>query len=376
MYYTADTDPETAKGNSTGGAGSVGGGNRDIGSIYTEVSAPLLKNLEANVAARFDWFSDYGTAFSPQAAIKYAPMKNLLVRTSVAKGYKAPLMQELYAEGGNGFPTFIDQYACENGGRSENNLDCSPQQYFVESKAPGELEAEEAMSYNLGAVYEPIKGLSIVVDGWYADISNVIGISYEQITQAELADQQNGNTNNVDKLAANGIIIERTGNTLDGLTVPTQNLSSRKQAGLDIEIAYTLKTRFGQFRIADEHSQTFMYKQESFAGLPTLDLLDDAGLPEWKNNASLTYSPIRGYSVVFDYKMIAGQKSGNRYNRSKTYGELDLTLLAQITKKGQLKFGVKNILNDTPPFDKFNGLDASLYNDWGRYAFVNYRHSF
>lgn len=377
LYYTTESDPETAKDNSTGGAGSNGGGNRDIASTYLEVSVPLIKNLEANLAARFDWFSDYGTAFSPQAAVKYAPARSLLFRGSIAKGYKAPLMQELYATGGVGFPSFIDQVACEEGGRTEDNIYCSSQQYKVTSQAPGDLDAEEAVSYNLGFVYEPIKGLSIVVDGWYADISNVIGVSNEQITQAQLEDQKNGNTANEQILNDNGIVIKRDADgKIEELTVPTQNLSSRTQSGLDIEIAYVFKTKFGRIRIADEHSQTFMYEQESFGGLPTLDLLDDAGLPEWRNNVSLSYTPVRGHTLKFDYKMIAGQKSDNRFGRSDDYGEFDITYIAQISKRGQLKLGVKNVSGESPPFDEFTGLNSGLYNDWGRYAFVNYRHSF
>ncbi len=376
FYYATEADPETSRGNSTGGAGINGGGNRDIGSAYVEVVTPLLKQLELQAAARFDLFSDYGTAFSPQAAIKYSIMKNLMIRGSVAKGYKAPLMQELYSAGSRGFPFFIDQKACEDTGRSEENRNCSPQQWLATSKAPESLKAEEALTYNLGAVYEPIRGLSFVVDGWFADISNVIGADLELITRAELAGK-------IALLNARGITIDRgptgfisstAGN--NGITVPTQNLSTRKQAGVDLEVSYTFSTKIGNFRISDEHSHSFKYTQGLFEGLPTVDYLDDHGLPKWKNNISLSYSPVRGHIIKLDHKIIAGQKTANRYNRIKTYVEHDVTYLSKITKKDELKIGIKNILGTTPPFDKFSGLASNIYSDWGRYAFVNYRHSF
>ncbi len=374
FYYATEADPETTAKNIVGGAGINGGGNRDIGSVYLEVVAPLMKQLELQVAARFDWFSDYGTAFSPQAAIKYSILDNLIIRSSVAKGYKAPLMQELYAKGSSGFPFFIDQKACENTGRSESNRNCSPQQWFTVYEAPENLKAEEAITYNLGAVYEPIRGLSFVVDGWYADISNVIGADLELITQAELAGKKA-------LLSERGIIIERDEKGFirsggKGLTVPTQNLSTRKQAGVDLEVAYAFSTKIGNFRVSDEHSQAFKYIQGLFKGLPTVDYLDDYGFPKWRNNISISYMPVRGHMIKLDHSIIAGQKTANRYNRVKTYVEHNVTYFFKIRKKGEFKIGIKNIFGNTPPYDKHTGLNSSIYNDWGRYAFVNYRHSF
>lgn len=369
MYYSDRPDAESERNNVIGGASSGGGGNRDIASVYGELLFPISKKFDIQTATRFDWFSDSGTAFSPMVAAKYAPSRNLLFRSSVGKAFKAPLLQSLYAASANGFPSFIDHVQCNQNNDPENPF-CSPQQYENTLESNQNLKPEEAINYNVGVVFAPTSNFSISTDFWHVDLSNVIGINLEQITLA----QSQG------VALPSDIKVNRRGDPNNGpiasIESPNRNLSKRTQNGLDIEMAYTFKTRFGKFRLTDDHSHTFTYEQDSLPGLQTLDLLDDYGIPKWRNSIGLTYSPSRGHAITLAHNIIAGQKTANRFGRIKTYAETDVSYGTKVLKKGQLSLGVKNVFGLTAPFDRFLGFNSSLYQPLGRYYFANYRHAF
>lgn len=72
-------------------------GKRDIKAVFTELHIPLHKTLEAQLAARYDDYSDFGDTFNPKFALRWEPIKQLMFRTSYSTGFRAPTLWEVNA---------------------------------------------------------------------------------------------------------------------------------------------------------------------------------------------------------------------------------------------------------------------------------------
>jgi iron complex outermembrane receptor protein len=56
--------------------------DRDILSVYTEFSLPLLDSLEAQLALRYEDYSDFGSTTNPKIALRWQPFASLMHRGS------------------------------------------------------------------------------------------------------------------------------------------------------------------------------------------------------------------------------------------------------------------------------------------------------
>ncbi|MEO5676088.1 MAG: TonB-dependent receptor, partial [Usitatibacter sp.] len=55
--------------------------DRDTRAAFVEVNIPLLRTLEANVAVRYDHYSDFGNTTNPKYSLRWQPTPTLLLRT-------------------------------------------------------------------------------------------------------------------------------------------------------------------------------------------------------------------------------------------------------------------------------------------------------
>jgi len=375
--YKTTVDDPTINEEVFGSAGTNGGGTRDSISGYTEMGLNIGKAWEFQVAGRYDYFSDFGSAISPKVGVKYKPRDDLMFRASFGQAFKAPLLLDLYRGTSVGNPSFIDRVKCtaDEAAGNPNTLACREAQYNVTSGGNPELEEETSNSYGVGFIYEPIKGLSIGSDYWLVEQANVVSIDYEEMTKAELAGA------NLNEFGVSVVRDTAGDNSILSVIAPTQNLASLTQSGLDVNISYTFKTGIGRFRISDAHSQTFQVDQSGFPGVAKRDYLDDYRNPKWRNSATLVYSPNRTNAITLSYQTIAGQKNVAKDGRISSYGELELAYTTTLSwsKGTTLTAGVRNITGETPPFDPNGGatpFNQNLYSQMQRYGYLNLRHAF
>ncbi len=390
--FETTVDDVTKAGNLYGGAGTEGEGSRNIQSLYTELSANVLPNLEVQWAGRIDHYNDFGTTANPKLALRWQVRPDLLIRSSAGTGFRAPTTDNLHAGESYGYPTFIDHVSCDrqkkaNGGDIDrgNTPDCFAKQYKVRSDGNKDLEEEKSTSYNIGAVYQPTKNLSFGLDLWKMQIKNSIGVSYGAITQAEFAGSD---------LGAHGIKIDRSTDdngtpddpsddiqnvgTLKQITAPLLNLSQTDLSGLDLVGEYNFRAPYlsktkAQFRL--ESSVLFEYKETPFPGSVTVDEIDMSGSPQWKSSASLALSR-HAHSLYLLARTIAGQeKEVREWGRIPEHTEWDLQYKYSGEHYGAVTVGVKNLFGDTPPIDDSKDADqgnTDLYEEVGRYVYVNY----
>lgn len=354
-----------------GNAGSSGGGQRDTRAVFTELSIPVTEKIELQLAGRYDQYSDFGDTVNPKIATLYRPNRNWLVRGSAGTGFKAPLMQDLYAATSNGFPTFIDHVSCAReraaGGATPS---CKPQQYQVTSSGNSGLKEEKSMSYNLGTVYQPNRDFNIGTDLFLTRLNNVVGISYDDAMEAEAKFGP-------DYLAQHGVIVHRDAQGyIESIEAPQQNLSAQEVAGIDVGTSY----RISKVKLSAEHSQLFYFKEEGFPGTGAKNKLGENGRPPWRNTLGLSFIPNDRHDLSLSALTTARhQKSVAAAGNLRAYTTVDLQYSFNARKVGVFTAGVKNVMGTTPPLDDSdpnNMLDTTIYDQVGRAFYTGYKATF
>jgi len=171
----------TERGNVIGLGYSAYDGGRTVTAAYVEVLAPLLKQLEASAALRYDHYSDAGNSTTPKFGIKYTPFRELALRGTYAKGFRAPSPAENGVGGLAAFSTATDPLRCNIGIAAA----CAPAAVAVITSPNPALKPEKSDNYTLGLVFEPSSKTSIAID--YFDITRKDEINQEQTDAAVAA---------------------------------------------------------------------------------------------------------------------------------------------------------------------------------------------
>ena len=66
----------------------------NVKSAYAEFNLPILKTLEAQLAARYDRYSVGGTSTTPKVGLKWTALPNLVLRGTMARGFRAANARE------------------------------------------------------------------------------------------------------------------------------------------------------------------------------------------------------------------------------------------------------------------------------------------
>ena len=167
-------------------------GSRNLEAAFLELNAPVLKGLELNGALRFDKATGFDGRVSPKLGVRYEVMPQLLLRGTVAGGFRAPNIPETLGQVGvtGFFNSTVDPRRCEtatklrdilkNGNAADKsdataayNSGCLASVPAMISANPN-LKPETSKSITLGFVFEPTKNASIAVDYFKIERKNEI----------------------------------------------------------------------------------------------------------------------------------------------------------------------------------------------------------
>ncbi len=70
--------------------------NRNINAVFAELNIPIVKNLDAGLAVRFDDYNDVGNTTNWKGNVRWQPMQQLLLRGSYGTGFRAPTLSDLF----------------------------------------------------------------------------------------------------------------------------------------------------------------------------------------------------------------------------------------------------------------------------------------
>lgn len=200
------------------GGGLESSDSRDSIAFFAEVATNVNDKLELKGALRFEDLESDST-LNPKLSARYQAADNLILRGSVSTSFREPSLAQLSV-------TQVGLQGIVDAG--------SASQTFVriaQANNP-DLEPEEAVNMNFGAIWSPSDNLNVKLDYWNIDYSDLITVESAQ-------GKVDADPNDPDvKRALDG--------TLIGVTTSYFNASEVKTDGLDLEVSYNFDTKYGQ----------------------------------------------------------------------------------------------------------------------------------
>ena len=378
---------------------------RDIASLLMEVDAPLTKTFSLNGALRADYYDDLKqTTVNPKLAARWQPMANLVVRSSLSTGFRAPSIMDIQNPTPEVRTQLMDdpvlcpstQPTVANTGNPINNLPrdqvCNVlTNYWTKSPNNSFLEPEKSRGFSLGMAFEPLKNLTVSLDWWGLKLTDQLGaVALAEIQQkpGKYADQ----------------IIRNADGTINYIIASQANRGSSRIRGFDLSTSYRFpKSGYGEFNA--KLDGTFYQKYEFSAerdgewmqnvGIVTNDgrfgsagpNAGLAGLPQinfrWKHTASFGWrnGPYRAqlsqrYNTSLDD---LNPRPGSALTKVKAYSQYNITGGYTGFKNLTLGVAINNLTNEDPPLianNLYNGYLTSIADIQGRSFKVSAEYKF
>ncbi|MBN8714009.1 MAG: TonB-dependent receptor [Xanthomonadales bacterium] len=145
--------------------------SRQNKAAYVDLSTDLTDKLSADVAARYEHYSDFGNAKPLKLSGRYAFSDTVALRGTVATGFRAPsLVQSWYSS--TSLNSFNDPVTGAQYLAAEHTFPVNNPAAIALGAQP--LKAEKSRNYSLGLVLTPASGLYATVDIYQISISDRI----------------------------------------------------------------------------------------------------------------------------------------------------------------------------------------------------------
>jgi iron complex outermembrane receptor protein len=411
-HYDAATTPyNTLVQAATGLTDSSVEGSRKVQAAFMELDVPMSKQLDLDISDRQDRYSDFGTTNNAKLSVRYQPLDILTLRGTASTGFRAPTLYNLYAP-----PSLA---ASSSGTMGAGNPFCQPGSYNAEwtqatCLAQGiglyggnkNLTPETSQNFDFGVIIEPIHDLGITVDYYRILLKNAIG----QVP----ANAIYGNPTNFASY-----IVPATSGPYAGSLPPTiaeastcipytlpscgyinlqdSNTGRITTDGIDLSIQYSQHTPIGTFHEDLEGTAVTQFLQQQYNGGPTLNLVGNLQIQtlnpafRWQHNVRVDWtSPDkmwggglsdRFYSGYYD-EFGSGPTNRGPVPKVGSYSLVDGYVSVHPMQQLTVLFGIKNILNTSPPFSNASqnnfasGYNALIADPLLRNFYINLKYTF
>jgi len=345
--------------------------------VYVELEGDLVPKLLANVAARFERYSDFGNKLTGKLAMRLQPTRRLTLRSAISTGFRAPsLNQSYYSSAVTNFkadPVTGNPVAFDIGIFPVNS---------IEARALGArpLKPESSINFSAGFAATPVDNLTFTSDFYWIRLN-------DRITITGFLD--------TDSVAT---ILRNIGSRAEAAQYFTNAIDTRT-IGLDITGDYTVGTFGGiaSLNAAFNFTRTTIPNENSIPLPPELegtgeDLIgkyDEGGLlamtkerPAWRS--TLTGQFKRGvwnglarYSYYGKYTSSLYSYSGSDVQNYNGKGLVDAEIGMAPVQGFRISVGARNIFDTYPDrmsenngFDIFPWPPASPFGYNGRFVYT------
>lgn len=405
-------------------------GSRDVFSAFTELQIPLHRTLDAQVALRYEDFSDVGDTTVGKVALGWRPVEPLLIRGSWSEAYRVPNLVTVNESGvarSNTLGDRVCQYA-ESFDPTGDILNCS---YSIQRAAGGSklLVAEESENTSIGIVWDVTDNLTLTLDYWGIEKEGTIGLFGESNhTALDLVNLIEAGTGNCpaaggpslgnpavirddpwDPLSEEAALYALAGicNTGEAARINDvyKNLDTRKVKGHDIGVYYTKDTGAGTFNFRyvasrlDEYEQVasgpalILIQAEEDGILPVGttrgfdDLVRQNGNQRWKHTARVNWrygdwgASVSGTKLTDAIETRAGEGSDGSLWVIKPMSTYNMSVDYSFDTFGDVaaraRFGIINFTDSRAPLSSGRfAYHADMHRDFGRSWYLDLRLDF
>lgn len=362
--------------------------SRTVNAVFAEVNVPFLKGLEAGAAVRHDRYEGVGNSTTPKLSLRWQPVRQVLLRGSVGKGFRAPSLLDLYAPNVTGVtpPGLSDPARCPTTG--DGVRDCSTQ-FPTLNGGNAALKPERSRNATLGLVLEPVANLSIALDMFKIDLKETI---VNGVTPAVIL----SDLNKYGYLVTRGPVDPAFPNLPGPITqilATNLNLGETRLTGVDFDVKWRVpETPLGRLTLS--YSGTYFDKYDvqnvdgSFA--PAIGFVNAATggvIPRLKTylQATLTRGPwtfTAAQNWQHSYEDIPSTITGTT-GKVGAYETYDAQVQYAGLKNLRLTLGMRNVFDKDPPYTNSGGqvsfqggYDPQYADPRGRFVYVTATYSF
>lgn len=410
-------------------------GERTVSGLFAEVSVPLVapamevplvRALDLQVAGRAEHYDDFGSVAKPKVALGWELFDGFSLRTSWAKGFRAPNLEQVNASVITRSNSRTDYIQCEADLRSadiESFSDCSRSASTSARRAGNpDLKPETSENFSAGAVWQPrfipeqFGRFTLSMDYYKYQQQDIIGLFGEgNALILDYALRMQGSSNpNVVRAEATLDDIARyqdTGLTPAGrvLYVNDQYVNLQPQTVRGVDFGFNWRspqTRYGRFNLAIDATRLIEFYRDVSPDIAVLIAARDAGVidastyiagggnligqdgkPEWKGSATLTWSH-RGFTVGGSARYVGRFIDTGLSDDEGNYWQVKAQMLGNAFVKYDLgdaswygglsvKLGVNNLGGRRPPISSDSyGYVSSVYQPYPRYWYLNVTKAF
>lgn len=344
---------------------------------YIELEGDLVPRLLANVAARFERYSDFGNKLTGKLAMRLQPTQRLTLRSAISTGFRAPSLNQSF------YSSVVTNFKADpvTGNPVPFDIGIFPVN-SVEARALGArpLKPESSVNFSAGFAATPVDNLTFTSDFYYIRLD-------DRVTITGFLD--------TDSVAT---ILRNIGSRAEAAQYFTNAINTRTR-GLDITGDYT-KVTFGgtaNLNAAFNFTRTTIPNENSIPLPPELQgtgeeligKFDEGGLlamtkerPDWR--ATLTGQFKRGawnglgrYSYYGKYSSSLYSYSGADVQNYGGKGLVDAEVGFAPLNGFRLSLGARNIFDVYPDrmsanngFDIFPWPPASPFGYNGRFVYT------
>lgn len=347
-------DPAARNGDVLGQGITATDGDRDNFAMYAELALPLTRQLEAQLALRYDHYSDFGSATTPKVGLKYKATPELLFRANWGRGFRAPTLPEISPSVATFFVQVNDPVLGLSGVQVSGVFAGNPN-----------LNPEKSRATTIGMVWEPSASFNAALDWYQISWSNqVASPSFQDIVDA-------GDPNRVIRDPVTGVIVTVLSNY--------QNLFRTETSGIDMDARWIARTNWGRFTTRFNATYVDSFEEEG------VECVGHNGCtntyPRWKGYISLDWdsgpwAATARVNYIHSYyqDLLVGSfftpqdprfQTGTYPERVPSYTTIDLFGRYNITSMLQVFGSIVNITDETPPYDP--GFSTTFFYDFTQY---------
>ena len=386
-------DSQSAAGNIGGSSGNSSFGNRSFNSAYAEWLLPFTNWFEADLAYRYDNYSDFGTSSVPKISVRFHPLDNLTLRASYGEGFRAPPLVILNQQPAFSADSVVDPATALALGYDFAHRNTTIQIDGLRVATPN-LQPEKSKQWSAGVVYDPTDWLSMKLDYYNIKLNNTVRFFSAQTVINRTRDGTFVPPNlGVTRDPVTGAIIQvRAGYANEGFT---------NTNGFDFNLA--TKFDLGRFGTLKNNLQaSWINKFESGGGAAvTSDIIGTTDAPRWratltnqweKGDFSLVWTinamqqtPSYTTNILADYGYANACQTGVDYGYQNSlscksyYMTHDVSATMKMPWNGKVTVGAVNVFNTYPRIDQFGFTppyySQSLYYGYGRQVYFRYSQS-
>lgn len=394
--------------------------------VAPEMGVPLVRALDMQIAGRAEHYNDFGSVTKPKLALAWELFDGFRLRTSWAKGFRAPNLEQMNAKVISRSNSRTDYVQCEadlRSGAIATFSDCSHSASTTARRSGNpDLRPETSTNYSAGLVWQPrfipaeYGRFDLSLDYYVYKQKNIIGLFGEgNALILDYLERVQGSSNpnviradptadDIARYAGTGL--EPAGKVLY-VVDKYVNLMPQKVRGVDFGLNWALpETAYGRFNLALNATHLIQFYREPSSDIAALIAARDAGLidastyiagggnligqdgnPEWKATATLTWN--LGHWTVGGSARYVGRfvdtdlsdEDGNYWTvKAQTLGNAFVKY--DFGDEGRLagfsvKLGANNLAGRRPPITSSSyGYASSLYQPYPRYYYVNISKAF